>query len=82
MSHQRRVWTHRAIAAMWVLLAVPAVLWWKTSILFVILVSLWANMAASLSAAEAADDREILRRLDRVEKLLVELHELHAPADP
>ncbi|MEU7170330.1 hypothetical protein ABZ949_02415 [Micromonospora tulbaghiae] len=70
MSRRRRVWIHRALAALWAVLAIPAVLWWKTSILFVILVSLYANFAAEIASSEAADDRNICDRLDRIEQAL------------
>lgn len=68
----RKVWVHRGLAALWVLLAIPGVVWWKTSILFVILVSLYANFASEIAAAEASDDAAVMERLDRIEKLLTE----------
>ena len=68
LSGRHRVWAHRALAGVWVLLAIPGVIWWAESILFVILVSLYANFASEMSAAEAADDRDVLRRLDRIER--------------
>ncbi len=70
LDHRWRVWIHRGLAAFWVILAVPALLWWADSVLFVILVSLYANLASELAAGEAADDRAILERLDRIEQLL------------
>ena len=69
-SSSFRMWLHRGLAIVWALLAIPGVLWWKTSILFVILCSLYANLAAELAGAEAADDRELADRLDRIEALL------------
>lgn len=44
---------HLALAWLWLILAIPAVLWWKESVLFVILLSLYANIEASLSAYHA-----------------------------
>lgn len=38
----------------WPLLAIPAVLWWKESIIFVILLSLYANFAGDFAAYQAA----------------------------
>lgn len=70
MSARRRVWIHRIATIFCVLLAIPGVLWWKNSILFVILLSLATQAWTSLSAAEAADDRAVLDRLDRIEALL------------
>jgi len=76
-SSRRKVWAHRALAAVWALLAIPGVLWWAESILFVIAASVYANVASELAGAEAADDRliaarldELAGRLDRIEQLL------------
>ncbi|WP_418345294.1 hypothetical protein [Rhodococcus pyridinivorans] len=44
---------HRILGWMWILLAVPALLWWQESILFVILMSIYANAEASFAAHEA-----------------------------
>jgi hypothetical protein len=68
----RRVWVHRSATAICGVLAIPAVLWWRDSILFVILLSLSTQAYASLSASEAADDRQVTDRLDRIEALLNE----------
>ena len=38
----------------WVLLAIPAVLWWSESVLFVILISLYANVAGHFGAYQSA----------------------------
>lgn len=65
-----RVWIHRSVATLCVLLAYPALRWWRDSITFVIVLSLATQFYASLSASEAADDRAITERLDRIETLL------------
>lgn len=44
---------HLILGWVWVILAIPAVLWWKDSVLFVILISLYANMEASFAAHQA-----------------------------
>jgi len=51
----RRAWDnrHKWLARFWVVLSVPALLWWKDSVLFVILLSLYANWEASNAAQEA-----------------------------
>jgi membrane protein implicated in regulation of membrane protease activity len=67
---RRRVWIHRTATIICLLLAVPAVLWWKTSILFVILLSLSTQAWTSWSAGEAADDRAVLDRLAHLEQQL------------
>lgn len=67
---RRRVWLHRSVAFLCVLLAYPAVRWWSQSVLLVILLSLATQAYASWSASEAADDRAVTERLDRIERLL------------
>jgi len=61
---------HLVVAVVSALLAVPAYLWWKDSILFVIGLSLFANFYAAVSALEAADDSTVLERLDEIERLI------------
>jgi hypothetical protein len=56
----------------WALLLVPALIWWPQSVAFVIVASVYANVKSDLGAAEAADDRAVLDRLDRIERLLRE----------
>jgi hypothetical protein len=67
---KRGVWLHRGLAGLFILLTIPAVLWWKTSILFVILLSLATQISTEFGAAAAADDRQVADRLDRIEALL------------
>jgi hypothetical protein len=49
---------HLLLAYLWVVLAIPALLFWKESVLFVILLSLYANWESSLSAHNAQKARE------------------------
>jgi len=49
---------HITAAILWGLLAVPSILWWKDSILWVIFISLYANVATHLSGYEAARAKE------------------------
>lgn len=42
------------LTVLWVVLAVPSLLWWKSSILWVIVISLWANIASHFAAYIAA----------------------------
>lgn len=49
---------HRALAASWLLLAIPTLLWWSQSILWVAFMSLYANVASHWAAAEAAEAGE------------------------
>lgn len=67
---KRRVWFHRGRAVAWALAGVCALLWWQDSVLFVIVASVYANVVSDLGAAEAADDRDLTDRLDRIEKQL------------
>ncbi len=67
---RRRVWIHRTATLICVALAVPGILWWSESVLFVILISLATQAWTSWGAAEAADDRDVIDRLDRIEQQL------------
>ena len=55
---------HLAAAVLWVLLAIPSVIWWKNSVLWVIIISIYANLVGHLSgytaarADEAAENNE------------------------
>lgn len=57
MKRKRRIDAavlHYCAAAAWVLLFIPTLIWWAQSVLWVATLSLYANMAAHLSAAKAA----------------------------
>jgi len=41
---------HLVLAVMWLLLLIPTILWWKNSILWVLSVSLYANIVSHISA--------------------------------
>lgn len=56
VRHLRRF--HAGATVAWALLAVPSVLWWKDSILWVILLSVWANVASHFSAWQGARAEE------------------------
>ncbi|MBC8901870.1 hypothetical protein E6P77_08125 [Klebsiella pneumoniae] len=45
---------HLVAAVMWVGLAIPSLIWWKDSILWVILISIYANIVGHLSGYSAA----------------------------
>lgn len=49
---------HLILGWVWIVLAVPALLWWKDSVLFVILLSLYANAEASFAAHQAKKNRD------------------------
>jgi hypothetical protein len=57
--------THATLTVLWAAAAIPTLLWWKDSILWVSLMSLWANVAAHAAAwqgtrAEAANNGDTL----------------------
>ena len=45
---------HLVAAVMWVGLAIPSLIWWKDSVLWVILISVYANIVGHLSGYSAA----------------------------
>ncbi|EPV1493731.1 hypothetical protein KFV96_01215 [Klebsiella pneumoniae] len=45
---------HLVAAVMWVGLAMPSLIWWKDSVLWVILISIYANIVGHLSGYSAA----------------------------
>jgi hypothetical protein len=47
-----RVWLGCTIV--WLLLAIPSILWWSQSIAWLVFMSVWANIAASAAAWQAA----------------------------
>ena len=48
---------HLVAAVMWVILAIPSLIWWKNSVLWVILISIYANIVGHLSGYSAARKR-------------------------
>lgn len=45
---------HLVAAVMWVGLAIPSLIWWKDSVLWVILIGIYANIVGHLSGYSAA----------------------------
>ncbi|HBW9474426.1 TPA: hypothetical protein MFP14_17060 [Klebsiella pneumoniae] len=45
---------HLVAAVMWVGLAIPSLIWWKDRVLWVILISIYANIVGHLSGYSAA----------------------------
>lgn len=56
-QHRAMTWMrtnrHLIMAATWLVLVAPTILWWKDSILWVAFMSLYANFEASLAAHHA-----------------------------
>jgi hypothetical protein len=45
---------HAALTVTWLIIAIPAVLWWRNSVPFLVFVSVYANVASHWSAWQAA----------------------------
>ena len=51
-------WFHLSAVVVWVLLIPPTLLWWRESILWVALMSIWANVVGHASAWQASRAEE------------------------
>ena len=49
---------HLLMMCVWVALSVPGILWWRDSIFFVIILSLYANFAGEFAAYQGARAEE------------------------
>lgn len=49
---------HLVMMGVWPILAIPALLWWKDSLVFVILLSLYANFAGDFSGYQGSRAEE------------------------
>jgi hypothetical protein len=76
-----RIWFHRTCAIIWILLLIPAWLWWRESVFFVIAASIYANVKSDWAASEAADDRLVMDELAAMRTELAairaQLEEIH-----
>lgn len=73
MTQKRKVWFHRLSAFAWVIIGtISFVLGWQESVVLVWIASVYANIKSDWAAAEAADHRDVTRRLDRIESLIRE----------
>jgi hypothetical protein len=55
---QKLKWMHLANATFWALIAIPAILLWKNSLVFIIICSVWANFYGPIAAWQAARAEE------------------------
>lgn len=55
---------HAGMTVVWLLLIIPSLIWWKDSILFVILISLWANVASHWASYQAAHAEKRVEQQD------------------
>ena len=65
-----KVWFHRSRSIVWGISLIPAILWWQTSILFVIVASVYNNVVSDWAASEAADDSVVTEQMEALEKRL------------
>jgi hypothetical protein len=49
---------HTVLTLTWAVLVLPTLLWWRQSVLWVALMSLWTNIASHWAAREAAKAKE------------------------
>lgn len=48
---------HRWLTWFWIVMVIPTLLWWRDSILWVLIISLYANIETSAGAKEAKKAR-------------------------
>lgn len=66
-----KVWFHRTRAILWAVVGVISFpLGWANSVVLVWIASVYANCLTDWGTAEAADDRALAERLDRIEQKL------------
>lgn len=65
---------HVTMIPVWMLLAIPTIMWWKESILWVATMSLYANWVGHFGAYDAARAESELRA--EIEKLRAEVRAL------
>jgi hypothetical protein len=75
-GERRKVWFHRFSAAVWAAIGGLAfVFGLQNSVVMVWLASVYANVKSDWGAAEAADNREVLRQLSEIKILIQEINE-------
>jgi hypothetical protein len=63
---------HRGRAGCWAIIGVLSFIFgWANSVALVWAASVYANVVSDIGAAEAADDRRVTDRLDRIERILL-----------
>jgi len=55
---------HLALTGVWILLIIPTMLWWSTSILWILLISLYANIIGHSSAWQAVRAEMAIKEKD------------------
>ena len=71
MSEKTWSRVHLAAIAVWLGLVAPSMLWWSTSVLVVLMYSIYANIAGHIGAWQASHaGKEVQEQLDRMEERL------------
>lgn len=59
---------HLTASVAWIILAIPSVIWWKSSVLWVIIISIYANVVGHLSGYTAARADEAAEQDEKKKK--------------
>ena len=59
---------HATATLVWVLLLIPSVLWWKDLLVWVVIMSVWANIAGHWSSWQASRTERLMQKKDDEEK--------------
>ena len=60
--------SHLTASVAWIILAIPSVIWWKSSVLWVIIISIYANVVGHLSGYTAARADEAAEQDEKKKK--------------
>ncbi len=55
---------HLIMTGVWILLIIPTMIWWSTSILWILLISLYANIIGHFSAWQAVRAEMAIKEKD------------------
>lgn len=70
-STTRKIFFNKTTAVIWIIAGILAFIFgWQDAVWFVVVASVYANVKADWSTAEAADDRELKAKLDKIIELL------------
>jgi hypothetical protein len=53
---------HGGLATLWIILIIPTMMWWHDSILWVLLISIYANIVGHWSAYQAAHAEKTMQK--------------------
>jgi hypothetical protein len=72
-ANRGRVLFHKCSSVTWMVLLIPSWLWWNSSILWVITISIYANIKSDWAAAEASDDHKVREEINELKTMINEL---------